>query len=127
MSRDVLEAAPEGQRAGRHLLMWAERGLAPRLIGAISRSDCLRVRAITDGCVRRHGIRRFHPFNVDGWRVAPVTAFVTVGISFDDEPTVNSQDELTVARFEAATRVEAVASASQKCGRIFLRRDRHGG
>lgn len=67
MSRDVLEAAPEGQRAGRHLLMWAERGLAPRLIGAISRSDCLRVRAIADGCVRRNGMRRFHPLNVDGW------------------------------------------------------------
>jgi len=47
--------------------MCAERGLAPGLIGAISRSDCLRVRAITDGCVRRHGMRRFHPLNVDGW------------------------------------------------------------
>jgi hypothetical protein len=30
-------------------------------------------------------------------RVATVTAFVTVGFSFDDEPTVNSQDELAVA------------------------------
>ena len=28
---------------------------------------------------------------------ATVTAFVTVGFSFDDEPTVNSQDELAVA------------------------------
>jgi hypothetical protein len=30
-------------------------------------------------------------------RVAMVTAFVTVGFSFDDEPTVNSKDELPVA------------------------------
>ena len=29
--------------------------------------------------------------------VATVTAFVTVGFSFDDEPMVNSQDELAVA------------------------------
>ena len=28
---------------------------------------------------------------------AAVTAFVTVGFSFDDEPTVNSQGELAVA------------------------------
>jgi hypothetical protein len=28
---------------------------------------------------------------------ATVTAFVTVGFSLDDEPTVNSKDELTVA------------------------------
>jgi hypothetical protein len=30
-------------------------------------------------------------------RAATVTAFVTVGFSFDDEPTVDSQDELAVA------------------------------
>jgi hypothetical protein len=30
---------------------------------------------------------------------ATVSAFVTVGFSFDDEPTVNSKDELTVATF----------------------------
>ena len=30
---------------------------------------------------------------------ATVTAFVPVGFSFDDEPTVNSQDELIVATF----------------------------
>jgi hypothetical protein len=39
---------------------------------------------------------------------ATVTALVTVRFSFDDESTVNSQDELAVARLEAATRVEAV-------------------
>jgi hypothetical protein len=32
-----------------------------------------------------------------GQRVDTATALVTVGFSFDDEPTVNSQDELTVA------------------------------
>ncbi|MGD1103459.1 MAG: hypothetical protein ABSA59_15520 [Terriglobia bacterium] len=30
-------------------------------------------------------------------RAATVSALVTVGFSFDDEPTVNSQDELAVA------------------------------
>ena len=29
--------------------------------------------------------------------LATITAHVTVGFPFDDEPTVNSQDELTVA------------------------------
>jgi hypothetical protein len=30
-------------------------------------------------------------------RVAKVTALVAMGFSFDDEPTVNSQDEMAVA------------------------------
>ena len=59
-------------------------------------------------------------------RKTTVSGLVTMDSSFDDKPTVNSQDELAVARFEAAAWVEALASASRKCGRIFLRRDRHG-
>ena len=55
---------------------------------------------------------------------SPRQSFVTVRFSFDGEPTVNSQGELAVARLEAAPRVEAVAAASLKCGRIFLRRVR---
>lgn len=47
------------------------------------------------------------------------------GFPIDGEPTVDSQDELTVARLEAATQVGAVASASLMCGRIFLRRVRY--
>ena len=31
------------------------------------------------------------------WKAAAASALVTVGFSFDDEPTVNSKDELTVA------------------------------
>ncbi|MGA9055288.1 MAG: hypothetical protein WB763_02130, partial [Terriglobia bacterium] len=31
------------------------------------------------------------------WIAATVTALVTVGVFFDDEPTVNSKHELTVA------------------------------
>src|SRR5208282_2922745 len=47
----------------------------------------------------------FHPSSMYAYTVhvkrfmveATVTPFVTVGFSFDDEPTVNSKNELTVA------------------------------
>jgi len=62
--------------------------------------------AVRRGRISRETANRFFldlralPIRVDpesSERVATVTAFVTVGFSFDDEPTVNSQDELAVA------------------------------
>ncbi|MGA3328689.1 MAG: hypothetical protein ABSF45_29930 [Terriglobia bacterium] len=45
--------------------------------------------------MRNQGGRQAVPLRRN--RVATVTAILTAGFSFDDEPTVNSKDELAVA------------------------------
>src|ERR1039458_1068850 len=72
------------------------QGSVAHRVGALREAPSRKRAGLVTGAVREPPLRKRARLLPRWERVATVTAFVTVGFSFDDEPTVNSQGDFTV-------------------------------